>query len=90
MIAIFIALMVIATAYDVISRQMSKSKDYSLKEEVKSTGNGTVNVAYISDEKMSEAQPDIQYKMKEVVESVTIGEKDSVNCSPGKIISIKL
>jgi hypothetical protein len=39
-IAIFIALMVIATTYDVISRQMSKSKDYSLKEEVKSTGNG--------------------------------------------------
>jgi hypothetical protein len=28
--------------------------------------------------------------MKEVVESVTIGEKDSVNCSRGNIISIKL
>jgi hypothetical protein len=89
-IAIFIALMVIATTYDVISRQMSKSKDYSLKEEVKSTGNGVANVAYISDEKMNEGRSDIQYKMKEVVESVTIGEKDSVNCSPGKILSIKL
>ena len=82
--------MVIATTYDVISRQMSKSKDYSLKEEVKSTGNGVANVAYISDEKMNEGRSDIQYKMKEVVESVTIGEKDSVNCSPGKILSIKL
>jgi hypothetical protein len=69
---------------------MSKSKDYSLKEEVKSTGNGVANVAYISDEKMNEGRSDIQYKMKEVVESVTIGEKDSVNCSPGKILSIKL
>jgi hypothetical protein len=49
----------IATTYDVISRQMSKSKDYSLKEEVKSTGNGVANVAYISDEKMNEGRSTI-------------------------------